>query len=280
MMAMCARAFLALLAAMLIACGGGARDAELRDIRERVAAVQGRLARYDTQIADIQNQLFLIADQLNRERSEAEAARPPPRLQVVKLAPPVAKQGPAGRQPAAPGKGAAPAAARGAAVEPAPEVFELELEGEQEPDRLPVTRVPPPPSIPRHDAAEADALFRDALTAFREGRAEDASSLFGRFVDRYPEHAHADKALFWMGESRFEARAYAEAIADFRRLLVRYPRSSKVADALFRMGVAYERLGSTTEARQAFQDLVSNYPSTALADVARARLGGEAGGAR
>ncbi len=253
---------------MLLACGPGARDAEVRQLRERVEAAQGRLAKLDTQIADLQNQLFLVTDQLNRERAEADASRPPPHLQVVKLAPPTVKDRPA------------PAARPGAAKQPEADVYELELDGSDDAPRVPVTALPPPAPIARHDAAEADGLFRDALTAFREGRTGEASSLFARFVERYPDHAHADKALYWMGESRLEAGAWAEAVADFRKLLLRYPRSRKVPDALFEMGLAYEKLGGTAEARQAFQDLVTNYPATALADLARARLGGETGRAR
>jgi tol-pal system protein YbgF len=254
------RAVAPVLGVILTACGTAARDAEVRDLRTRVEGVQVRLARSETQITDLQNQVFLVTDQLSRERADAEAARPPPRLQVVKLAP--------------------PAAARKAAP-PEPEVVDIELTGNQEPaPHVPVAKVPPPPAIPRHDPAEVDALFREALTAFREGRAQQASELFARFVERYPEHAHADKALYWMGESRFEAGAFAEAVADFKRLLTRYPRSSKLPDALFRMGVAQERLGASTEARQAFQDLVTNYPTVALADLARARLASEGGGAK
>lgn len=250
---------LAVVAAMpSFGCAASARELELRRLRERVEAMQSQLARVDTQVADLQNQMFLVSDQLGRERADAEAARPPPHLQVVKLAP----SGPT------------------SATTPAPEVFDIELTGDEEPKRLAVTRVPPPAPIRRHDGAEAHALFNDALTAFREGKAQAASELFSRFVDRYPDHAHADKALYWMGESRFEAGALSDAVANFRRLLLRYPRSSKVPDALFRMGVSYERLGTTAEARQAFQDLVSNYPATALADLARARLSGDAGGAR
>jgi tol-pal system protein YbgF len=254
------RAVASVLGVVLAACGTSARDAEVRELRARVEGLQARQARYETQITDLQNQVFLITDQVGRERADADAARPPPRLQVVKLAPPAGKK---------------------AVAPPEADVVDIELTGNEEPaPHVPVAKVPPPPAIPRHDPAEVDALFREALTAFREGRAQQASELFARFVERYPEHAHADKALYWMGESRFEAGAFAEAVANFKRLLVRYPRSSKVPDALFRMGVAQERLGATTEARQAFQDLVTNYPTVALADLARARLAGEGGGSR
>jgi len=254
------RAVASVLGVVLTACGATTRDAEVRELRARVEGLQGRVARSETQITDLQNQVFLVTDQLSRERADAEAARPPPRLQVVKLSPPAAAKKPLERDP---------------------DLYDIELTGNEEPtSHVPVARVPPPPAIPRHDPAEVDALFREALTAFREGRAQQASELFARFVERYPEHAHADKAVYWMGESRFEAGAFAEAVANFKRLLTRYPRSSKVPDALFRMGVAQERLGASAEARQAFQDLVTNYPTVALADLARARLAGEGGGSK
>ena len=246
--------------AVLAGCGASAHDAEFRQLSERVQAMQTQLAHYDTQITDLQNQVFLISDQQSRERADADSRRPPPHLQVVKLAPPVVKNAPPAEKP--------------------DDIVDINITGDEEPARLAVTKVPPPASIPRHDAAEADGVFRDALAAFREGRAEEAAKLFARFVDRYPDHAHADTALYWMGESRFEVGAFADAIADFRRLLLRYPRSSKVAEALFRMGVAYERLGSGPAARQAFQDLVGNYPNSALADLARSKLAADGGAAR
>ena len=107
-----------------------------------------------------------------------------------------------------------------------------------------------------------------------------AAELFLRFVERFPTHANADKALFWMGESRLEAGAHALAVEDFRQLLLRHPRSSKVPDALFKMGLAYEKLGKASEGRQAFLDLVTNYPATALSELARSRLAASAGGGR
>jgi len=243
-----------------VGCGPTVSQAEFRQLSERVQTLQAQAGRYDTQMTDLQNQVFLITDQQSRERADADARRPPPHLQVVKLAPPTTKNA--------------------TSAPSANDVIDIELTGDQEPGPLSVVKVPPPAAIPRHDAADADGLFRDALRAFREGRADEASKLFARFVERYPDHAHADKALYWMGESRFESGAFAEAIQNFKTLLLRYPRSGKVAEALFRMGVSYERVGSASEARQAFSDLVSNYPNSALSDLARVRLSNTSGGVK
>ncbi len=220
--------------------------------------MQAKLARHDTQLVELQNQVFLINDQHERERADTEARQTPPHLRIVKLEP----------RPAAP--------------QSLPEVVDIELTGDSEPPRLTVAKVPPPAPAARATLtnAEADGAFRDAMRAFREGRGLEAAKSFARFGERYPSHTQTHMALFWAGEAYFEGGAFTEAVASFRRLLLRHPKSSKVADALFRMGTAYERLGEAEKARQSFADLVNNYPSSALADLARSRLGGAMGATR
>ncbi|MBN1961857.1 MAG: tetratricopeptide repeat protein [Deltaproteobacteria bacterium] len=241
-----------------IGCGHGASQVQLHQLREKVQLLQAQVGRYDTQITDLQNQVFLIIDQQKRERADAEARQPPPHLRVVKLAPAKAKRN-----------------SQAAPADNASDVINIEMTGEppESPtETLSVAKVPPPTDFAEETISDAESMFRDALRTFREGRTGEATKLFSQFVERYPKHIHADKALYWMGESSFESGAFSAAVQHFNKLLLRYPRSGKIAEALFRMGVAYERLGSDQQAQQAFLDLVTNYPNTALADLARNRL--------
>jgi TolA-binding protein len=62
-------------------------------------------------------------------------------------------------------------------------------------------------------------------------------------------------------------------VTELSRVLERYPRSNKAPDALMKMGMAHEKLGRPDLARRAFQKVLDTYPQSALADLARARLG-------
>ena len=226
-------------------------EQENRALAGRVQALETQLGREDGRIADLENQVFLMTDQLRQARVDAPKM---PELRLVHLAPE-----------------SAPAAAAAA-----DDIVDIELEGDEEP-RLP--RAARGEKVPG-TVSEADDLFREALTVFREGKAQAASQLFERFVQRFPRHTNADKALYWMGEARYESGAFAQAVTDLEKLLTRYPRSGKVPDALLKVALAYERLGNAAKAREALEDLVRNYPSSPLGELARARLTGDTGGTR
>jgi tol-pal system protein YbgF len=251
------RSALALAVVGLVACAPTARDLEQRQLRERLDTMQARLTKQERQLSELSNQLFLLSDKAAQNRAPATTApaTPPapamPALQVVRLSAP-----------------------RPPPEEPAVDYVLVD----DEPGHLAVANVPPPPARPASEDATAEQQFREALTAYQQGHADRASELFSRLLQQYPNHAHADAALYWLGESRYEAQAYADAIRHFLRLLDRYPRSSKRPDALLKLGLAYERSGQADKSRLTLEELVRTYPDSALGELAKSRLAGVSSG--
>ncbi len=232
----------------------------MADVLERL---ERRLEAQNARIEELSNQVFVLADRVDSARVEMKRLQEPPALEVVKLVPdgePYPSE---------------PTADAGAATETsaaAVDGFGLKLNGDGEPAVIPVVDVRAPVLRAKPKRRGAERSFRDALAAYRQGQVEIAFKRFSRFVRDYPGHVYADNARYWMGECRYDAREYRQAIQQFATVLKRYPGSNKIPDTLLKLGLAYDRLGQRAEARQAFRDLVAAYPRSAVADLARTHL--------
>jgi tol-pal system protein YbgF len=238
---------------VLSACAASAQEAEVRQLRATLAELRGQLNRQEARIEELSNRVFVLYDRVDSARVELGRASTPPSLEVVKLVPDEAE----------------PAPVPASESDEAAVVIELREDGELE--ALPTRDVPPPPKSERPERG-AEAVFTEALNAYRQGQVEDAYQGFARFLQRFPRHAYADNAVYWMGECRYDAKEYRAALGEFAKVLKRFPRSNKAPDALFKMGLAYERLGELDTARKAFTDVVVGYPKSALAELARTHL--------
>lgn len=127
--------------------------------------------------------------------------------------------------------------------------------------------VPPAPAAP----LAAPELFQRALKQYQAGKPARAYEDFASFVRANPKHPDADSALYWMGQCKFDAEAYADAVGSYVQLANGYPQSSKAAEALFQAGVAFEKLQQIDKARAMFARLIAAYPHSASAELARSR---------
>jgi len=256
----------------LSSCGPSAFELQAKQQAERLKALHAQLSRHEQQLADLQGQLTLTNEKLARIGEGEKAARSVASLQVVRLVP---ERGEALEpSPSAALRRHARPLGMGGPIEEPP--AELNIDGDRDESTaapLRVTSVPPPPNpnAPQRNE-EAETLFRSALAAFGEGKASEAGQLFDRFMQRFPAHESADRALYWLAEARVESGELAQAVTDFRLLLDRYPRSSKAADALLELGLVYERQGEGAKAKQSFTELMHSFPHSAQSELARDRL--------
>jgi len=254
-----------LLGMLAIGCGPSTYEQDQRRLQAGLDEMRTQLLHQEDRVEELSNRVFVLADRVDSARVEASRSEAPPELKVVHLVPDPAP---------------APAPSVPPATDPSEDeevVITLGEDGEL--SATSVAKARPPPA--RKSRLKAEAVFRDALTAYRQGEVEGAYSGFAAFLKTFPRHAYADNARYWMGECRLDAKEYREAIRQFANVIKRYPRSNKVPDALWKMGLAYERLGEAEMAKRAFEDVVSGYPRSALADLARSHLGSLApGGSR
>lgn len=250
---------ISLLVGLSIGCGPSTYEQDQRRLQEVVGELREQIARQDDRVEELSNRVFVLADRIDSARVDASRSETPPELNVVRLVPDALPAAP----PPSP-----------VAIDPSEDeevVITMGDDGQLSAESVDKPRRHSHESDKRR-APKAESVFLDALASYRQGKVEGAFASFAAFLKRFPRHAYADNARYWMGECRFDAKEYREAIRQFANVIKRYPRSNKVPDALWKMGLAYERLGEVEMAKRAFEDVISGYPRSALSDLARSHL--------
>ncbi|MEZ4395142.1 MAG: tetratricopeptide repeat protein [Polyangiales bacterium] len=112
--------------------------------------------------------------------------------------------------------------------------------------------------------------YGDALSLVRADRCHDALMAFAAFVSRWPDHPHADNAMYWRGECLLRLGETQAGIDEFNALLRRYPSGNKVPDALLKLFLTWRRLGDEARASEAALRLLHEFPGTDAARRAHA----------
>lgn len=196
------------------------------------------------QLKQRQRQLYLDVDQ---------------RLQTIESAPPAQAAGPS-PQPSVPAAPAAPAsqAAEGGVPMPDPAPATSAAAGTTETAGV--------------DPFAEQQAYQGAFDLLKAGRYEDAAGAFEQFIVEYPTGSYADNAQYWLGETYYITRRFAESVQEFQRLVAQHPNSQKLTHALLKIGYAHDELGNRAEAERVLGDLIARHPQSAAAGLARKRL--------
>ncbi|HML44227.1 MAG TPA: tol-pal system protein YbgF [Hyphomicrobium zavarzinii] len=105
-----------------------------------------------------------------------------------------------------------------------------------------------------------------------------AQAGFRDFLKSYPQDPLAPNALYWLGESHYVQRNYADAAEAFDLVISAYGTSGKAADAQLKRGMALAQLGKRQDACTSLRAVTSKYPNApahlkAKADSERQRIG-------
>ncbi len=130
--------------------------------------------------------------------------------------------------------------------------------------------------VPEKTSAKAvsgpAAVYEKGLALVRAGDAEKGRKMLDDFIGDNPNHALVPNALYWMGETYYHEKRYAQAVLTFKEVVRRFPKHDKAAAAMLKTGFSYEMLGDKSNARFYLQTLVEDYPSSQPAAMARKRL--------
>lgn len=138
---------------------------------------------------------------------------------------------------------------------------------------------PPPVTSMRverqDDITGLDQLYETGIRAYIAGDFSSAAEHFRRYLAAHPLNGHTSTALYWLGESLYSRREYADAVLQFETILREYPGSPEVPRALFRGAHAYRKLGDVHRAEALLQMLITQHPTSREAHLANAARQGE-----
>jgi tol-pal system protein YbgF len=95
---------------------------------------------------------------------------------------------------------------------------------------------------------------------------------YREYLRYYPDTDLSDNAQYWIGESLYAKRLYAEAVDAWDELVREYPSSDKLPDGRFKRAMALERLGRRREALAEYRAVADRYPNSEAGRKAKERL--------
>lgn len=116
------------------------------------------------------------------------------------------------------------------------------------------------------------ALFRAAEAYRLLGDRAQASPLYRRVADEFPQREYAGRANFRYAEIAVVGGEYVDAVNRFRALVSREPPAEVLAPALYYLGYAQRKMKMPDEAEQAYRRLVKDFPDSPYAAPARVDL--------
>lgn len=214
-------------------------------LESQLRALRGELETQANEQAALRKQLTDLAGELDRRL----VAAPVP---VAVPAPVATASPPAAAAPAAPAPAAAASAA--AATSPASTASKAAPTA-AEPDTLgPVQR------------------YQLAFEALRAADYPKAIAGFDDMIARYPDHALATNARYWLGRSLVLQQDHARAVDAFAAALAGPLESARVPDAMLRKAQSELQLGKRDAASATLQQLIERFPDSEPARQARGLL--------
>jgi len=275
-----------------------------------VTELRAKNAAYSRRVAELENQVFVLEDQLAARRA-ADTARLPPKPSVhivarredsVDAMSGVLARGRAVPEAASPAAGRPPAGASdrngdaravedgGSSVVSDEDVeyggealsssrrrgrrdsrVVLKLHGEGRAS-VAAAELAESPGGKTGKAGKARRLYRKALAALRAGKEKKALASFRRFVTKYPRHELADDAQYWIAECKYGQSDLAGADAEYRRVIEKYPQGDKVPEAMLKLGVTLLAEGEIDSGQHVLDTVARTYPEHEAGRSAAARL--------
>lgn len=113
---------------------------------------------------------------------------------------------------------------------------------------------------PAAAGAGGDQLYNDAFKLLQDGDYAGAERGFKTFIQRNPQHVLAGNAQYWLGETYYARRDYANAATAFADGYKLYKASPKGPDNLLRLGITLAALNRKTDACAIFARFNQDYP--------------------
>jgi tol-pal system protein YbgF len=145
----------------------------------------------------------------------------------------------------------------------------------------PVQASPAPPAVAATDPAatgDPKQAYERAYGFLLQQEYGAAQAGFIEFLKVYPRDSLVPNALYWLGETHYVQRNYADAAEAFDLVTQGYGNSPKAADSMLKRGMALAALGKKQDACGVLGQMPGKYPSApphlkSKADSERQRIG-------
>ncbi len=114
----------------------------------------------------------------------------------------------------------------------------------------------------------ASKEYDEAYSLVKSKEYDKAIPALTGFLVRFPDHANADAAMFWIGASHAAKGDFPQAIEILEGVLARFPGGNKAPDALLELSRAYRKHGDESRADQAMARLRRDFPRSDAAQRA------------
>jgi tol-pal system protein YbgF len=118
----------------------------------------------------------------------------------------------------------------------------------------------PEPSQVASAASTPRERYDAAFAFLRQKQYDKAANAFDSFVKENPDSPLSSNALYWLGETHYFRKDYAEAAKVFLDGYKRYPKGSKAPDNLFKLGKSLAAIDEKKPACAALNKLLKSYP--------------------
>lgn len=113
-------------------------------------------------------------------------------------------------------------------------------------------------------SGSASEHYEAAFSLIRNKDFGAAEGAFSSFLEKYPDHALAPNAKYWLGETFYVRDNYERAARIFAEAYQKYPKGPKGADNLLKLGLSLAGLGKKEDACVALKQLKIEYPAGPL----------------
>lgn len=114
------------------------------------------------------------------------------------------------------------------------------------------------------------AVYEAAFALVKDGSYAQAEIGLQDFITRFPDHTLAPNARYWLGETYYVRKDYAQAVRVFAEAYQQAPKGPKGPDNLLKLGLSLAGMGNTKDACIALNQLQTEYGGTANPVIDRA----------
>jgi len=114
--------------------------------------------------------------------------------------------------------------------------------------------------------------YQLAFELLKDENYETARASFIKFIRLHQDSDFIDDAKYWLGETYYAQRLFAQALIEFEGILTEFPNSGKIPEALLKKGFCYFELGRVEKSKQLLKSVVSQYPDSSVSRLAVQKL--------